>query len=63
MFLDSGDEVYVWIGAKADEEERSEGLEMAKKYLDADPTYRFVTMTFRTLFSFSRGDPSSCCYT
>lgn len=40
MFLDSGDEVYVWIGAKADEEERSEGLEMAKKYLDADPTYR-----------------------
>jgi len=40
MFLDSGDEVYVWIGAKADEEEKSEGLEMAKKYLDADPTYR-----------------------
>ena len=40
MILDAGDEVYVWIGEEADEEEKSNGLAMAKKYLDTDPTLR-----------------------
>jgi len=40
MVLDAGEEVYVWIGQDANEEEKVKGLEMAKKYLDADPTMR-----------------------
>ena len=40
MILDAGDEVYVWIGEEADEEEKINGLAMAKKYLDTDPTPR-----------------------
>ena len=40
MILDSGEEVYVWEGAESDAEEKVRGLDMAKKYLDADPTSR-----------------------
>ena len=41
MILDSGEEVYVWEGAESDAEEKVRGLDMAKKYLDADPTSRW----------------------
>ncbi len=30
MVLDSGDEIYVWVGKAADEEEKAKALEMAK---------------------------------
>ena len=40
MILDSGEEVYVWAGAESDAEEKVRGQDMAKKYLDADPTSR-----------------------
>ena len=43
MILDSGDEVYVWVGAKANDNEKQKSLEMAKKYLDKDPTERDQT--------------------
>jgi len=40
MFLDSGDEVYIWIGKDSTPEETGQALDLAKKYLDADPTER-----------------------
>jgi len=40
MFLDSGDEVYIWIGKDASTDEKEKSLELAKKYLDSDPTER-----------------------
>lgn len=40
MILDSGKEIYVWIGPEAKEEEKENGLKMAKKYLESDPTER-----------------------
>ena len=30
MILDSGDEVYVWLGNDSDEQERKEALKLAK---------------------------------
>jgi len=40
MLLDSGDEVYVWVGEEADSQEAKTGLKLAKEYLDTDPTPR-----------------------
>lgn len=40
MVLDAGDELYVWIGKDSDASEKESGLQMAKKYIDADPTSR-----------------------
>ena len=40
MLLDSGDEVYLWIGEDSEAAEVSRGLDLAKQYLDADPTQR-----------------------
>ena len=42
MVLDAGDELYVWIGKDSDESEKESGLQMAKKYIDSDPTSRYV---------------------
>ena len=47
MILDAGDEVYVWVGSESDENEKVRGVDMAKKYLDADPTTRFVNAEFQ----------------
>ena len=40
MFLDSGDEIYIWVGKDATPEETGQALELATKYLDTDPTER-----------------------
>jgi len=40
MFLDSGDEVYIWIGKDSDPQEKDQALDLATKYLDSDPTER-----------------------
>jgi len=40
MVLDSGDEVYIWIGKDATKEETGQALGLATKYLDSDPTDR-----------------------
>jgi len=40
MILDSGDEVYVWIGKDATADEAGAAMELATKYLDSDPTER-----------------------
>eukprot|EP00092_Neocalanus_flemingeri_P096299 GFUD01122576.1.p1 GENE.GFUD01122576.1~~GFUD01122576.1.p1 ORF type:complete len:253 (-),score=83.88 GFUD01122576.1:197-901(-) len=40
MLLDSGDEVYVWVGKGALKDEIDSGLVMAKQFLDSDPTPR-----------------------
>ena len=40
MFLDSGDEIYIWVGKEAAPEETGQALELATKYLDSDPTER-----------------------
>lgn len=40
MIVDSGAELYVWVGNDATQEERKTALELAKSYLDKDPTDR-----------------------
>jgi len=40
MFLDSGDEVYIWIGKDSEPEEKKQAVDLATKYLDSDPTER-----------------------
>merc|ERR1711970_415730 len=40
MLLDSGEEIYVWIGKEASKDEVNSGLTIAKQYLDSDPTAR-----------------------
>ena len=49
MLLDSGDEVYLWIGEESDPEEASRARELAKQYLDADPTPRYNASSERSL--------------
>ena len=58
MILDSGDEIYVWIGNEVSDDEKKKGLGVAKKYLDLDPTYRNESNTL--IFTIKEGDePSS----
>ncbi|XP_055624818.1 gelsolin-like isoform X2 [Toxorhynchites rutilus septentrionalis] len=40
MVLDGGDEIYVWIGNGATEEERTKSIDMAKQYIRTDPSDR-----------------------
>lgn len=58
MILDSGDEIYVWVGKDSDEEERKKAMEMAKEYLAKDPSHRDENNTL--IFTVKQGDePSS----
>ncbi|XP_023703559.1 gelsolin, cytoplasmic isoform X2 [Cryptotermes secundus] len=54
MVLDSGDEIYVWFGNKASEDERQMGLKMAEEYLKSDPTDRSHELT--PIFTLKQGD-------
>ncbi|XP_064474510.1 gelsolin, cytoplasmic-like isoform X1 [Ornithodoros turicata] len=45
MMLDSGDEIYIWIGKGSTEEERSKSLEVAMEYVKTDPTQRDLNNT------------------
>lgn len=45
MMLDSGDEIYVWIGKGSTEEERTKSLEVAMEYVKTDPTERDLDST------------------
>ncbi|KAJ7398995.1 hypothetical protein BTVI_119541 [Pitangus sulphuratus] len=40
MLLDTWDQVFVWIGQDAQEEEKTEALKSAKRYIDTDPSTR-----------------------
>uniref|UniRef100_A0A8D0HU07 Gelsolin n=1 Tax=Sphenodon punctatus TaxID=8508 RepID=A0A8D0HU07_SPHPU len=40
MLLDTWDQVFVWIGKDAHEEEKSESLTSAKRYIETDPASR-----------------------
>jgi len=40
MFLDSGDEVYIWMGKDSEPQEKKQAVDLATKYLDSDPTER-----------------------
>jgi len=58
MILDSGDEIYVWIGQDASQDEKEKGLVLAKKYLNTDPTERDESNTL--IFKVKEGEePSS----
>jgi len=58
MILDSGDEIYVWIGNEAKDDEKEKGLDIAKKYLESDPTHRDGSNTL--IFTIKEGEePSS----
>lgn len=45
MVLDSGDEIFIWIGNGANEEEKSQSLKMAEDYIRTDPTERTLDNT------------------
>jgi gelsolin len=45
MVLDAGDEVYVWVGDGAEEEEKDKAFEMAAEYIKTDPTERSLDTT------------------
>lgn len=58
MILDSGAELYVWIGKDASDEEKSQALALAKEYLAKDPTERDENNTL--IFTVKQGEePSS----
>ncbi|XP_049954281.1 gelsolin, cytoplasmic isoform X1 [Schistocerca serialis cubense] len=40
MVLDSGDEIYVWVGSRSTQEEKEKSLKMAETYLKTDPSDR-----------------------
>ncbi|XP_006016947.1 gelsolin isoform X1 [Alligator sinensis] len=40
MILDTWDQVFVWIGNEAQEEEKTEALASAKRYIETDPVVR-----------------------
>ena len=58
MILDSGDELYVWVGNDSVAEEKEKALELAGKYLARDPTDRNEKNTL--VFTVKEGEePSS----
>ena len=51
MILDSGDEVYVWLGNDSDEQERKEALKLAKvSYTNLRHFTRLVHFFLQTIF-------------
>lgn len=40
MILDTGREVFVWVGEKSDSNEKEAAMKMAEEYLDTDPSFR-----------------------
>lgn len=45
MILDSGDEVFVWVGKGANEEEKNKSIKLAEDYISTDPTDRDLNNT------------------
>ncbi|KAA0186575.1 hypothetical protein HAZT_HAZT004260 [Hyalella azteca] len=45
MVLDSGDEIYVWIGKGSSDEEKQKSWQMAQDYVKTDPTDRSLEKT------------------
>ncbi|XP_057374206.1 gelsolin, cytoplasmic-like [Daphnia carinata] len=45
MVLDSGHEIYVWIGLHSTDEERAAGFKLAQEYLKTEPSQRSVDST------------------
>ncbi|XP_071551648.1 gelsolin, cytoplasmic isoform X2 [Panulirus ornatus] len=45
MVLDSGDEVYVWVGQGSDDQEKEKAFAMAENYIKTDPTERTLDST------------------
>ncbi|KAG8223496.1 hypothetical protein J437_LFUL004964, partial [Ladona fulva] len=56
MILDSGDEIYVWVGSKASSEERQQAMKMAEEYLKIEPTDRTPELTL--IFTLKQGEES-----
>nr|CAD7424740.1 unnamed protein product [Timema monikensis] len=54
MVLDSGDEIYVWVGSLSTPEERQLGFKMAEEYLKSDPTERSHELNL--IFTVKQGD-------
>uniref|UniRef100_A0A1I8NXC0 Gelsolin n=2 Tax=Stomoxys calcitrans TaxID=35570 RepID=A0A1I8NXC0_STOCA len=42
MLVDAGDEIYMWVGSGATEDENNRILDMAKKYIRSEPTDRTI---------------------
>jgi len=58
MILDSGAELYVWIGKGANEDEVKKSMDLAKKYINSEPSSRNEENTL--IFSIQQGsEPSS----
>lgn len=54
MILDSGDEIYVWIGNDANQDERKESLKLAENYINTDPSDRNSSNTL--IFTINQGE-------
>ncbi|XP_062124110.1 gelsolin isoform X1 [Drosophila sulfurigaster albostrigata] len=53
MLLDAGDEIYVWVGSGATQEENAKIFDMVKRYIEVEPTER--TMDTVTIVRISQG--------
>ena len=63
MILDSGAEIYIWIGKTADAKEKKGATKLAEDYLKTDPTGRTLSDTL--IFTVNDGEePQSftCCF-
>ncbi|XP_067013400.2 gelsolin, cytoplasmic isoform X2 [Anabrus simplex] len=54
MVLDSGDEIYVWVGDKSTDEEKQLGMKMAEEYLKTDPSDR--NHALNVIFTIKQGE-------
>jgi len=58
LILDSGDEIYIWVGNEASDSDKENSLKLAKKYLATDPTDRDESNTL--IFTIKGGqEPTS----
>ena len=58
MVLDSGHEIYTWVGVHATEQELEAGFRMAQEYLRTEPSSRSVDSTLIFLIR-QRQEPQS----
>ena len=62
MILDSGEEIYVWIGKTADKAEKKGATKLAEGYLKADPTDRSKDGLIFTINDGDEPDSFTSCF-
>ena len=62
MILDSGEEIYVWIGKTADKNEKKGATKLAEGYLKSDPTDRSKDGLIFTINDGDEPNSFTCCF-